>query len=334
MTIVFLTPRFYPDIGGVEKHAYEIAKRLSKKNKVVIITEGEKDEKKFLNGIKIIRLFFGKGGWLKKFIIWKKVFGLRSLIEKADIIHCHDVFFWYLPLRLIYPRKKVYITFHGYETVFPIKASAIFIRKLSEKLTNRNIIIGEYIKKWYGTRPDVISYGGVSNFFKQGKLSFSSTPRILFIGRIEKDNGVKIYSETLKKLKRYKFEACGDGTLRKEFETFGKVHGFVKDLEKYIEKSDIVFSSSYLSIITAMSFKKPVFSVYENPLKKDYLSMTPFSRWIYIERSPDAIIRKINNITKNKKTREKNINLAYNWTSKQSWDKLKDLYLTLWKQTI
>jgi len=45
MTIVFLSPRFYPDIGGVEKHAFEVAKILARENDVTVITEGKKDKR-------------------------------------------------------------------------------------------------------------------------------------------------------------------------------------------------------------------------------------------------------------------------------------------------
>lgn len=347
MTIVFLSPRFYPQIGGVEKHAFEIAKKLAKKHKVVVITEGDKNKKESFSGIKVIKLFFGKNDWFEKFIIWKRILDYRKLIEKADIVHCHDVFFWYLPLRIIYPRKKVYITFHGYETVFPVSAKSIFIRKLSEKLTSGNICVGNYIKKWYGTKPDFVIYGGVnsrgpahsavftpvseaSSSLRSSVPSARVTPRILFIGRIEKDTGVEIYSEVLKRLKNYEFEVCGDGTLRSVFEKFGKVHGFVRNLNSYIRKADIIFASSYLSIMEGMVNRKPVFSVFNNRLKEDYLKMTPFKNWIIIERSPKILTKKIRLIMRNKKLREKNINLSYNWVKDQTWDKIVKEYLELW----
>ena len=331
MKITFISPRFYPEIGGVEKHAFEVAKRLIKKYEVTIITESTKRNKKEkIQGINIQRFYFGKNSWFKKFRIWFTFLKFRKIIEKADIVHCHDVFFWYLPLRIIYPRKKIYVTFHGYETIFPLSGKAIFIRKLSEKLSKGNICIGEYIKKWYGTNPTIVSYGGVNNKHSKTK-KIGSRLKILFIGRIEEDTGVKIYLEVLRKLKNFKFEACGDGIFRKEFEKYGKVHGFVKKMDKYIQNSDVIFASSYLSMLEAMSFKKPVFSVYNNPLKKDYLKMTPFDKWIYVSNSTKILVNKIKAVSRNNKLRERNQNLAYNWVKDQSWDKITKDYLRLWK---
>lgn len=332
MTIVFFAPRFYPEIGGVEKHSYEVAKILSKKNKIIVFTQGLKDQKENISGIRIIRLNFGKDSWYKKFVIWKKILDYRNLIKKADIVHCHDVFFWYLPLRIIYPKKKVYITFHGYEGVYPPETSAVFIRKLSEKLTHGNIAVGKYIEKWYGTRSSYITYGAVGGV-KNSKIkikNYRSKLKILFIGRIEKDMGIEIYSKVLAKLKNYSFEAVGDGLMRSELEKYGKVHGFVKNLNTYIKQASIIFSSSYLSILESLDFKKPVFSVYENPLKRDYLQMSPFSKWIYISNSFQKTLRQINSVVRNNKVREKNLLLSYNWVKDKTWKKVARDYLMLW----
>jgi len=130
MTILFLARRFYPQIGGVEKHVLEIGKRLVKQgHKVVVIAELEKNTNGQnyhsvsksarltgkVAGIEIFRINAGADDWFKKFRVWKQLWKLKRIIISADIIHCHDVFFWYLPFRFLYPTKKVYTTFHGYE---------------------------------------------------------------------------------------------------------------------------------------------------------------------------------------------------------------------------
>src|SRR3989344_3835332 len=73
---------------------------------------------------------------------------------------------------------------------------------------------------------------------------------------------------------------CGDGPMRQAIEKFGTSHGFVKNLNRYIQNADIVFASSYLIILQALSYGKPVVSVYENDLKRDYLLDAPFSKWL------------------------------------------------------
>lgn len=331
MTIVFLCPNFYPHIGGVEKHALEVAKRLSKKGyKIIVITEGDKSEKFNIGKIEVNRFYFGEKGWFKKFKIWKKLLQKRKIIEKADIVHAHDVFFWYMPFRFLYPRKKIFTTFHGYETKFPVSSKAIFIRKLSERLSFGNICVGDFIKKWYGTKANFITYGAPDNKIKN-KLNFKRKAKIkiLFVGRIEEDTGVKIYAEALNLLEKSKlqFEACGDGSLRNELIKFGKVRGFVNDINFYILKSDIIFASSYLSIVEALSLGKPVISVYGNPIKKDYLEMSPFAKWITITKSPKILASNVESSWRKPDIR--NIELAKSWAENQSWNKVTNLYLNL-----
>ena len=162
MNIVFLTRLYSPHIGGVEKHVYEISKRLKNKgDRITIITEnhGWKDEDN-INGLKIVRIHVGKEGMLKKFKVWIEIWKHMSILSNADIIHCHDVFFWILPYKMFLLRKKIYVTFHGYES-FPISYKARIQRKIAERLTSGNICIGDFISKWYKTIPTYVSYGGV-----------------------------------------------------------------------------------------------------------------------------------------------------------------------------
>ncbi len=175
VNILFLSRLFYPHIGGVEKHALEVSKRLIAKGyNVTIVTEeistkdipvyfqsGRKIPKREnINSIEIYRISAGANNWFRKFRIWRELWKLRKLIETSDIIHCHDVFFWYLPFRFLFPFKKIFMTFHGYES-YPVSKKEILIRKISENLSLGNICIGDFITKWYGTKPTYVTYGAV-----------------------------------------------------------------------------------------------------------------------------------------------------------------------------
>ena len=342
MVVVFLARLFYPHIGGVEKHILEISKILLKKNyKVVVFTEQHDPKLKCcetIEGISVYRFSVGKNDWFKKFRIWREIWKNRDIIKKADLIHVHDVFFWYLPFRFLYSMKPIFTTFHGYEAKFPPSKKAILVRKISEKLSRGNICVGDYIRKWYGTIPTFITYGGVnvgkSQISNLKSQIHNSKLKILFIGRIEEDTGVLIYLKALELLRQekieFEFEACGDGSLRREVERYGKVNGFAEELDNYFKDSDIVFASSYLSIFEAMKHKKLVFAVYNNPLKKDYLKMSPFEKWIVIENSPEKIAEKIKYFVKHQKKKNKIVNRACEWVKTQTWNRVADEYLNLW----
>jgi len=338
MKILFFTRRFYPLIGGVEKHCLEIGKRLVAQGHTLTVLTETPDKnskpKETYEGINIYRIPITTKEKSKKFQIWWWLLNHQKLIKEAEAIHCHDVFFWYLPFRFLYPRKKVFTTFHGWEGIYPPSLKNKIIRKISEKLSFGNICVGNYIEKWYGTKADFVTYGGV-NIVQSSKLkvqSYSSKFKVLFVGRLEKDTGLPIYLKTLAILRdRVEAKFAGDGSLRKEAEKYGTVLGFVEDVNELMQESDFVFTSGYLSILEAMINKKLVFSVYDNPLKEDYLKMAPFGQWIVIEKNPEKLAMKVKYYLKNPSEEKKLIKEGYNWAREQNWEKLTQEYLKLWR---
>lgn len=261
MKILFLAQHKWPHVGGVEKHVHALYQILkSKKQKVRIITE---EDIKYPH-IKFLGLVY----------IWYWLIKNRSLIEQSDIIHCHDVFIWYLPFRFLYPRKPVYTTFHGWEGKYPIPWKNILLKRLAAKLSWGTIAVGKYIEKYYKIKADVILYGGteepknlkMSNPFRNGKKIKNS---IVFVGRLEKDTGLTEFIRWLERNKTYKVDFVGDGSLSKECERYGKVHGLT-DPKPFLEKAEICVPGGYLSYIEAKSYRCKIMTFYNNPLKRDY----------------------------------------------------------------
>lgn len=341
MKILFFCRFFLPHIGGVEKHVMEISKLLIKKKyKITVVAEKhEKNLKDFeiINGAEVYRIPILNQGWLKKFEIWGWLLKHIELIEKADIVHAHDVFFWYLPFKFLFPFKKIFTTFHGYED-YPISRKAIFQRKIAEVLSNGNICVGDFIKKWYGTKPTYTLYGGVRisdfQFPISNKIKKESA---VFIGRLDEQTGIKTYASAVKiirkKIPDFTFEIIGDGKFRKEIEKDFKVLGFQNNSEKYLPNYNFAFVSRYLSILEAMAAKRLIFAVYDNPLKEDYLRMTPFSKFIIICNSPLELISKISFYLNHTKEKNKIVESAFNWAKKNTWNEMTNTYLRLWKKT-
>ncbi|HVA96958.1 MAG TPA: glycosyltransferase family 4 protein [Candidatus Acidoferrales bacterium] len=340
MKIVFLCRRFYPHIGGVEKHVMEISKRLIQdKHEVIVITEiSEKtrltDEK---DTIKIFRINAGKNNWFKKFRIWKEMLRLRKLIQGADVVHCHDVFFWYLPFRFLYPHKPVYATFHGYES-FPIRKRAIWMRKISEKLSWGNICIGDFIPKWYGTMPAFVSYGATDiNENKDLRFKIKDNYSAVFIGRLDDQTGAMMYAKTVeilrKKYPKFDLTFVGDGKDKDKLVKKFNVLGFQNDPEKYFVNYHYAFVSRYLSILEALAARRLVFAVYDNPIKEDYLRMAPYAKWIIIENDPRKLVEKIVYYLKHPKEEKLMIEKGHQWVKNQTWEKMVTIYLSLWRQS-
>jgi len=339
MNILFFSRLFYPYVGGVEKHVMEVSRILIKKgHKVTIVTEQNPLKAKLrevIEGIEIFRIPKLKDGKLKKIVIWKWLLNNIKLIKNASVIHCHDVFFWYFPFRFIFPFKKVFTTFHGYES-YPLKQKNILIRKISEKLSMGNICIGDFIKKWYGTKPSYVSYGAVRILnSKLQTLSKVKRESAVFMGRLDEQTGILTYFEVVRnireKVPNFKLTIFGDGKFKNKNGNGLEFKGFVNDAQKEVAKYNFAFASRYLSILEAMAAKKLVFAVYDNPIKEDYLKMASFSKYIVISNSSSELVSKINFYLDKPKKQDEMTNNAFDWVKKYTWEEMTKTYLKLWK---
>jgi len=237
----------------------------------------------------------------------------------------------------LFPQKPVFITFHGWEGKFPIPKRYILARKIWEKLTGGNICVGEYLTKWYGNKPNFITYGGVGGLEGLDGLE-GERKKIVFVGRLEKDLGLLTYFKVLDILKKkkidFEIEFYGDGSLRKEAEKFGKVFGFTENILPKIATANFVFGSSYLVILEALFLGKAVISVWENPLKEDYLLLSPFKDLIIADSDPQKISEKILSLIKNKREESVFMERGYRWAREQTWENVTDLYLKLWEKKV
>lgn len=339
MKILFFARLFYPHVGGVEKHVLEISKRLiQSRHSVTIVTEQfdialkSKEEK---DKITIFRIPVGLSGKSKKFIVWKWLYKNRHLLKNADIIHCHDVFFWYLPFALLNPMKNVYTTFHGYEG-YPISKKAILYRKLFEYMSSKTICVGDFMRKWYHSKPTIVTYGAVSFPDKSMKPRKNTA---IFIGRLDEQTGIETYVKAVKlirkKIASFTLIVYGDGPYKDKMKRDGIIlKGFDSSAEKEIGKYEFAFVSRYLAILEAMAAKRLVFAVYDNPVKEDYIKMSPFKDWIIICDTPETLARQVLYYKIHREEANKKIDKAFAWVKNQKWKNLTKTYLQLWESSI
>jgi glycosyltransferase involved in cell wall biosynthesis len=224
------------------------------------------------------------------------------------------------------------MTFHGYES-YPISIKALIIRKIAEILTNGNISIGKFIGKWYKTKADIVSYGAVK--LQDFKLRNSvSRYDAIFVSRLDEHTGIITYLDTVQKLRDrgidFSLLVLGEGKYYEAAEKTAIVKGFVKNPERYYKYAQFAFVSRYLAILEAFASRKLVFAVYDNPIKHDYLTMTPYKNWIIIEKDANKLANRIEYYKNNPKKAKEKIDIAYEWVQKQTWDKLSKDYLKLW----
>jgi glycosyltransferase involved in cell wall biosynthesis len=357
MRIVFVSPRFSPEIGGVEKHVEFVSKELVKRNHdlTIITSTSNKDLMPFevMHGVAVYRIFLHTFYW-DRLNFWANLIGswllfikMLPVLVKCDVLHLHDEksFEWLYPfilfLKVLFG-SKIFITFHGFEG-YPVSRISKIIRRSAEKITNGNICVGSFISNWYGTKPDFTILGGVDPT-TQNSDNFHNEAAI-FVGRLAEDTGIVQYVEGLKILKdKYSIDMklciCGDGPLRSQIQQYVEYNnlnviflGFVKHPEKLLGGYRYAFVSGYLAMLEAMLQKTLILAIYNNPLKKDYLYSFPNADKLFIiVSSPEELAKKINSAIINSEQIEERLELALAFVERLTWFNVAEVYLQLYRK--
>lgn len=350
MKILMLTWLFWPHVGGVERHVEKVSRSLvSRGHEVMVFTfkhERSLATEDRLGEIGIYRFQRRKPDHWERRRVLGWFLTNRWIIDWADVIHCHDFYTWdwsFLLLRILFFPKPVCLTFHGYEREFPPTSRSIRYRRMAARVTRGNMIIGDYIAKWYGNEYDFVSYGGVDAVEDGG---VPREEKAVFKGRLEADTGVLVYLAALRELReRYgvqlPLEIFGDGPLRATvgglIETSrleARVHGFVPDVEGRMGSPRFAFASSYLSILEAMIRKRAVFSVYVNELKKDYLFSLPGAgEMMFISASAEDLAYRLYRSLHDVEELNEKVTRAHAFARRQTWERVAEQYLALYEKT-
>ncbi len=339
MKILFAAESFYPYVGGVEKHVLGLSMRLLKDgHKVTVLTykKNKNDiEIETNEGIKIIRLNTDRNKYMNYAGLVFQLLVSGGGNGNFDIVHYHDYSIFNILNRILSlkwntSKSKTYITFHGWEGIYPIPEDIIRKRKYCEEKANANICVGDFIEKWYGTKANIVTYGAVEASNREA----GHEKIILYAGRLEADTGfdaiMKAFDEIQKEKNEYKFVVCGKGSLDYLFKGRKDVEykGWVEDTSEYLARAEVVFASGYLSMLEAFIMKKKVICYYNNDLKKDYFEMIPgYEKMMWTAGSKEEIIRAFNEaISDNGKARA-----GYEFAKEYTWEKLKEDYYRLWK---
>lgn len=334
MKALMLCRLYGPHVGGVERHVAGLVTELKKrKYQITIITE-QYDPLlpliQYIGGARVVRI--PHSVLFSKRKIWAFIKSQRDLFERADLIHIHDVFWWYLPLRFSL-KKPVYITFHGYEGSGPPRWQAVTERKMAEKLCQGSICVGDFMRKWYHSKPTKIIYGAAN--CKHTPIPKNKSA--VFLGRLEEDTGIMTYIKALQLIKpEIPLDIYGDGPQQAEMinqikqkRLLAAYHGNTTEIEKVIRKSRYAFVSRYLAILEAMQTKRLVIAVYNNQIKKDYLTCHPQAEQMIIAGTATELAGKLMAITSDEE--KVKVDKAYAWAKTQTWQKLADEYEGLWK---
>jgi glycosyltransferase involved in cell wall biosynthesis len=337
MRILMIAPSFHPSVGGVETHVRRVADCLSARDhQVTVLTHADAPSSEHLGRLHVHRL--PRTGWLAA---WRSA---RPHIAAADIVHCHDAYsflHFFLPSCWLPPRRPVFVTFHGYEA-YPIPAEAVRRRQFVRRRVRNALCMGDFICRWYGASCFAVSYGGVDA--PESVPSPPSQPSALFVGRLAEDTSIMLYLQALSELKReygrqLPLVVVGDGPLRTPAERYAEAQGLgvrflgtVADLAPLLADAHFAFVSGYLAIWQALSYRRLVFAVCENELKRDYLLGFPEAkRTMVITSDPAELAAELDRHLREPAARDPMLALGARLAAEHSWDGVADLYLAMYR---
>lgn len=338
MKIIHITSHFFPSIGGIEKHVMNIAKIQCELGHSVTVITGQYNGMNPVDNIdNIMVLRFPALRSKERKFLWH----LRKLplYFGADIIHIHSIMsINNIPSILIRKSKSV-ITLHGWGGIFPIPEKDILrTRSIKERFSIKSVSVGHFIDRWYGVASDKVIYGAIDRSVINRQTKSDKCYDICIFGRLEPDAGIKIYAEALKIFtKRHpsiKVCICGDGTLKDVLISsldceVVEFHGFVEDPLAYVGRSRLCFTSGYLGILEALSLNVQVFSVYDNPLKEDYLKLSPFAEYINIAGGSAELLSQLElRLSKDSLSSL----VAPDFLLRHSWESVSNIYFELYRE--
>ena len=336
-----ISPAFWPRIGGVERHVARVSKELAARgHQVTVLTSTRRRDlpaRERLGAVDVVRfapLDLPLSTRIRRaWVAWR-------CFRRADVVHFHDAetfeeFYWWK--RFWLPRRPLFCTFHGFGR-FPVPPELAARKQRLSAHVRGSICIGAFISKWYGVEPAFVSYGGVD---VPDRVEPAGSSDLIFVGRLAPDTGIQVCLEALHLLRRdhglsLSLRVLGDGPLRESLERYSAehhlevtFHGFVAEPMPWLAGAKASFATGYLTMLEAMAAGKPVFAVYTHDLKRDYLQMSPFAKYVTIVGSAEALAAQLQAIWPPRPDQPP-LTAARRFALEHTWDRVADTYLALY----
>ncbi|GAG07119.1 unnamed protein product, partial [marine sediment metagenome] len=206
MKIMFFVHRYWPSVGGVEKYIHELANALQTMNHEVRVVAGataeDLPETETHEGISIHRFPALRSPLRARLWLWRN----RNLFAEADVVHIsntHMLEYYHRMIGWRFARRKPFLTRHGMSYVYPVPEQEKRRARRSLRQVAGVVHDGEFIEKWLGVKPDLCPDQGLSPTADELEPVSEPPPTsAVYIGRIERDSGIGIYIDAVRRLVR------------------------------------------------------------------------------------------------------------------------------------
>lgn len=344
---LMFTPAYPPQVGGVEKHLYEVVQLLKDKGhrgKIVVFHEALSTEEDviWLDPQPLVKQV-PKTRWIQLYLHFIKI--IRE--HPKAVLHFHDygVLWPFLPIiKMMGWSKRTFITFHGWEGNCPLDPQVILKRQKCAELAVGNIAAGDFIPKWYDAPADAVVYGGVHpQEFSTNIKNITELPlSAAYLGRFEPDNGVLELVEALRQHyltagQKVPLHLYGNGSLEMQLTELQSnadismiVSPPVSDVNTVLQQHPIIFASGYLTILEALCARRIVFAYFNNRLREDYLRLHPAAEAMFICGSAADVQSGLKQLQEEPEKVYARAEPHWQWARTQTWERLAETYIQLW----
>jgi glycosyltransferase involved in cell wall biosynthesis len=250
MKIAMIVERFPPDIGGSGVRFFQIAKRLSRRHRIDVLTLGKPGTQDSTFCFHVYRTSTGPEfmGHLKisRVAVHSLACPLRLLGQSYDVV---DVDFWpifpFFSVKLTRPRSPVIVTWNvawPFSFYRPVSKIATRLARTVSELSTHNVTVSEFAKNSLSgnlgisrSRIEVIP-NGVADEFLKAHVS-PQWGRMIFVGRLEPqkrlDLILKAFHIASKQLDNLELHIIGSGSLYSQLSSASKqttglyIHGAI-----------------------------------------------------------------------------------------------------------
>lgn len=287
MKVIQVTPRYFPHIGGNEKHVKEISEMLVMKGFEVEVLCTDSSRKlprqEIINGVKVTR-FWAFSPNDSYYFSPSMYFYLKD--QTYDVMHAHNYHSFTSLFAALAKKRKFIFTPHSFGFNKSLTKNILhklykpfgsYIFKSADKIISIAKIEKEMLIETFNIPVTKIIYLPLPiKLVPKKELKYQKRfTKIAFFGRLSQEKNIDVLIYAFEKVKNINPECklfiAGDGPLKKELEDIGKkvesVHFtgplFNNDLNDFIDDIDIFvlpskFEVSPRSVIEAMSKSIPV----------------------------------------------------------------------------
>lgn len=350
LRIVFLVKRFWPDVGGVEKYIFELARAVREQGHRVDIVAGDPtgQRPRFEEhaGLRLHRFSSRRSRWRIASQLCRVVPVLRS----ADVLNISDIEMLEFYQRMLAWRvapKAVCLTRHGMSGRDPV-SQAERERHIRARAAVAAIFDdGEFIHRRYGVMPDSIPKPGL----RPRAIDLEPHPEpdrlsAVFIGRIEPDTGLDIYLEALIALRdrfglTLPLSVYGDGSCKPDLFIRARSaalaidwHVAQPDAQQRLWQGTVAFVSGRMAICEAMARRRLVAAAWVDPLKRDYILGEWFSPCLVAAPTGKELAERLHPFLTDAARRAARVERAFQAVVDLDWHRTADEYLRVWRRCL